>query len=279
LINQDFLLYGNRCGVILADVTGVFQSIMKYSFLLFLIFFTCCVQAQPLEIEDQESVKKFIGYIRDHHPDSIASEMVFPMQRQYPLPEVKDSADFMNRFSQIFDKELTKKITESNVAEDWSHVGWRGIMLLRGDLWLDEEGRLVAVNHHSKYEMDWREQLIKSEKASLHPSIQDYADPVCILETETYRVRIDKLQNHKFRYTSWKKEAENASKPDLIIMDGEIKFDGSGGNHTYTFFSEEYKYEVYIEVIGDGDSPPAAISMYKQDQKILSWPATFKAVK
>jgi hypothetical protein len=249
---------------------------MKFLFCLLLLTLSgTLIQAQSLQVEDKESIKKFIGYIRNNRVDSIASEMDFPFGRQYPLPAIKDSADFIKRFSQIFDQYLIKTIIKSNLSEDWSHVGWRGLMLKSGDVWLDDDGRLMSVNYQSKYETELRQQIIKSEKATLHQSIREYSEPICILETDSFRIRIDKLENYIYRYTSWNKKAAINSKPDLILSDGEIEFDGSGGNHSYTFRSGEYKYKINIIVMGETDESPALLCVYRNNELISKQEANF----
>ena len=176
----------------------------------------------------------------------------------------------------MFDTDFVNTIIKSDVDKDWSLVGWRGIMFLRGDLWLDEGGRLTVVNHESQYETDLRQKLINAERVSLDSSIRNYAAPVCSLETKNYRIRIDAIEKHNYRYACWNKNASIDSKPDLVIGDGKIEFDGSGGNHMYVFKSGEYRYEVSIIVMGEDDDPPALLSVFKKNELLINEPASFK---
>jgi len=56
--------------------------------------------------------------------------------------------------------------------------------------------------------------------------------------------------NNKYRYASWKRTQTQSEKPVLILQNGEINFDGSGGNHSYIFKSGEYSYICEIIVLG-----------------------------
>ena len=53
----------------------------------------------------------------------------------------------------LFDDELKKAIDDSKL-EDWDDVGWRGIMLYRGMLWLSEDVKLKATNYYTDKAME-----------------------------------------------------------------------------------------------------------------------------
>ena len=46
----------------------------------------------------------------------------------------------------MFNDELTAVIASSNIDTDWDSVGWRGIMLNNGVMWVDTDGKIIAVN-------------------------------------------------------------------------------------------------------------------------------------
>ena len=64
----------------------------------------------------------------------------------YPIPDIKDEAELINRFDEVFNDELTAVIASSNIDTDWDSVGWRGIMLNSGVMWVDTDGKIIAVN-------------------------------------------------------------------------------------------------------------------------------------
>lgn len=98
---------------------------------------------------------------------------------------------------EIFDKTLIKMVVNSDPTSDWAEVGWRGIMLHNGDIWLDDNGKLMSVNYQSEYEARKRKDIISADKAMLHKSLKVFEDHVFIMETETYLIRVDNLGNDK----------------------------------------------------------------------------------
>ena len=155
-------------------------------------------------------------------------------------------------------------------------MGWRGIMLLNGEVWLNSTGELIAVNYQSEFEKKRKEELIAVQKNSLHESLRNFKCPVCILETSKYRIRIDDMGNEKFRYASWKLQQSMSEKPELVILNGKVEFDGSGGNHSFIFKTGEYIYECGIVEMGEDDAPPAYLSITKGEKEIFSQNAKIK---
>ena len=110
-------------------------------------------------------------------------------------------------------------------------------MLFNGDVWLNYEGALIAINYQSQIEAKKKEELIAVEKHQLHKSINDFKKPVLILETGKYRIRIDDMGQGNYRYCSWKLESKMSDKANLIIQKGEYTAEGSGGNHSFSYNS------------------------------------------
>ncbi|KQW96290.1 hypothetical protein [Flavobacterium sp. Root420] len=241
--------------------------------LIYVIFIVFCIQnisAQDLKQEYQKFVKSFISNVKSNNKEGVATFISFPLGREYPIPAVKNKADFIKRYDQIFDATLKKEIINSNPAKDWSEMGWRGIMLGQGDIWIDTTGKIITINYQSQVEKDLKNKLISSEKVKLHSSIATFKAPVYVLETSKFRIRIDDLGNDNYRYASWSIKKPMSEKPDLIITNGKWISDGSGGNSHYDFKKGAYLYECYITVIGTSDSPPALLTISQNDKEILN---------
>jgi hypothetical protein len=254
----------------------IFMDMTRILFLLIFLALGHFSVSQELSKDDLEYVTEFVNNIRGDLRPQIASKAHFPIRREYPIPPIADSIDFLKRFSDIFDKALLEAIKNSKIPDDWSHVGWRGIMLRTGTLWLEDGGGLKAVNYQSSFEKNLRKSLIEKERSTLHPSIREYSEPTCLVETAVYRIRVDKLKDATYRYTSWKKTSKVNSIPDLQISAGTLTFDGSGGNHRYIFANGEYRYEIEILLIGADEDPPAKLIAYQTDKEILNQPGTLK---
>ena len=54
----------------------------------------------------------------------------------------------------------------------------------------------------------------------LYPGIRNFECLEALFFTKDFRVRIDKIKDGNYRYTSWKHDASVNSKPDIIIQNG-----------------------------------------------------------
>jgi len=243
---------------------------MKKLLLLFLLNYTVASFAQLTNEDYKTVVVEFINAVKNNNQILLDSMIRYPIHRQYPLPGIKDKTEMQQRFKEVFDDVLLQKIINSNPSKDWSAVGWRGIMLDNGELWIDYDGSLLAVNHQSAWETKKRQELIAADRSKLNPSLQKYVEPVCILKTKKFLIRIDALENYNYRYASWPVNKTMADQPDLIISKGELIYEGSGGNHHYEFKNGVYTYDCSIIIMGEDDSPPAILTVTKGKKEILS---------
>lgn len=217
-----------------------------------------------------ESINNVIAIFKEKNIDRISSIISFPLYRQYPIPQIKDKEDFKKRFNEVFDQILIDKIGNSKI-EQWSEVGWRGIMLENGVLWMaNSDGMITSVNYQSDFERKLRQDLITKDKQNLHVSLQTFESPTYKIKTKNYLIRIDELTNYEYRYASWKIDEKETSKPSIILNKGELDFEGSGGNHVITFVNGHYIYKVYRNIIGEENSPDITIYIEKDGQNILT---------
>lgn len=243
---------------------------MKKLFLCLLLITQASAYSQKLDKKYLPLVTSFIDCIKKQDIEKLSTKIRFPLKREYPIPPVQNKQEFIKRYKAIFDEEFTKKIINSKPDTDWDDVGWRGIMLFNGDLWLDYDGSLIGINHQSKQESREKTRLIAAEKTKLHPSIQLFQSPVLIFETAKYRIRIDDLGNYNYRYTSWPIKSTMLDQPALTLKNEKYTPDGSGGNHNYQFKSGDYTYTCYITVMGETGSAPASLVITKNGKEILS---------
>ena len=237
---------------------------------LILSFNFIFVIGQGVNKKYEKIITCFIECIQSQNKEKLSRMISFPFDREYPIPQIKNKQDFFNRYTEIFDAGLIKMILTSRPAKDWSAMGKSGLMLRDGQVWLNLEGKLLAVNYQSTYEKSVTEELIEAEKRLLHESIKDFLRPVCQLETSTTRIRIDELREGKFRYASWPVHSKMSDQPEILIKKGKLEIDGSGGNRSYVFKKGNLVYNCVINVTGEKKSPPALLTVYKDDKEILS---------
>lgn len=224
------------------------------------------------ELKDYEidSIRAVINLFKEKDIDRISNKISYPLYRQYPIPPIKDKEDLKKRFSEVFDQILIDKIANSKISQ-WSEVGWRGIMLDNGDLWMaNSDGVITAVNYQSDFEKKLRTNLISKEKDNLHVSLKTFQSPVYKIKTNKYLIRIDELPNNKYRYASWSIGEKETSKPDIILNNGQCEHLGSGGNHVITFVNGIYTYKVYRNIMGEGTPPDITLEIEKNEEIILT---------
>lgn len=244
---------------------------------LFLFFAVNSNAQDELSKEHKEIIADFVSYFKNNDRKKLATLVVYPLKREYPISSIKNKEEFLKRFDEVFDSKLIAMIVNSDMSKDWNAVGWRGIMLGNGSVWIDYDGTLLAVNYQSDAEVKKKTRLIELEKTNLHSSVKKFNNPVCILLTKKYRIRIDEMPNGKYRYASWKITTQMNDKPDLIIENGAFFSLGSGGNHYYKFKNGKYIYECGIVLIGEDGSAPAYLAVSKDGNEILNEPADLVA--
>jgi len=138
---------------------------MKYKALFFflLIFSIAFSQNEKLDKTKSENIQKVITLFQTKNIDVISKIVNYPLHREFPIPDVKNEADFRKRFNQIFDAKIINQISNSK-TEQWSEVGWRGIMFSDGDVWINENGKIIAVNYQSDFENAQYKSLVVNDK-------------------------------------------------------------------------------------------------------------------
>lgn len=238
--------------------------------LVLLIFCNSFVNAQETKTDYKKLAKTFIDNVKSDNKEAIGNLVVYPLEREYPIPDIKNKTEFVKRYNEVFDSTLKNEIIKSDPAKNWSDMGWRGVMLNQGNIWLDFNGRLIAVNYQSKFESDLKKSLIVAQKKGLDPSIAFFQTPICVLETSKFKIRIDDLGYNNYRYASWSSDKQMNEKPDLVINGGNLIVEGTGGNHQYEFKKDNYTYECAIIILGEKNSPPAKLTIYQGKKVILS---------
>jgi len=60
------------------------------------------------------------------------------------------------------------------------------------------------------------------------------------------------------------------------LYNGELKYQGSGGNRTITFFNKNYTYKIYRNILGAKDSPDITLTVEKDGKIILTQDGTLE---
>jgi len=248
------------------------MKLIRISFVLLITFILQTSISFADEKKHAEIVKPLIKAFKENNRTAIAKMVTYPLGRKVPLPSIKSESEFISRFEQVFDTKLVNQIVHSDPEKDWSAMGWRGIMLSHGIVWLDTDGKIWSVTYESNAEKSIRAKLINKQKKSLHESVAKFNKPILEWRTKSFHIRIDDVGEHNFRYTSWSNDKATTEEPDLVLLNGILTFEGSGGNHHYSFNNGEYLYRCYVSIIGHDTSPPGILDVFKANENLLSQP-------
>ncbi|MFB2652704.1 hypothetical protein [Shewanella seohaensis] len=225
-----------------------------------------------LEAEYVPQVQALIDAAKAGDRQAIAEQISYPLQREYPLPDVQNPQQLLTRFQQVFDSKLLSQIANSTTENNWETMGWRGIMLDHGSVWLDFDGKISGINYQSPEEAKLRDELIAQQKAMLHESVREFASPELAWETERFIIRVDALDRQQYRYAAWSKGKSLSEKPDLVLKKGKLVLDGNGGNHSFQFKSGPYLYVCDVIVLSAEERPIGELLVYKNDQLLVQEP-------
>jgi hypothetical protein len=243
--------------------------IHRIKFILIFLLLNFHAFAQVTNPNERKIVQQFINCFNPVNKEKIAAKIDFPYNRSAPLQDIKSKQEFIELFDQIFDAQLIKKIQESKAASDWSAMGYKGFMLENGIVWLNEDGGLKATNYMTSGEKQLRENIKNNDKKTVYPSLKKYLATALILYTKDYLIRVDKMGEYSYRYAAWKAGSKMSDKPEIVINNGEIHFEGSGGNHGYKFTNGDYTYDCSINVLSATAYPPADLYVYKGEKLIF----------
>lgn len=220
--------------------------------------------------KDNDYISPIISAFKSNNKNEISTLIAYPLKRKLPIPYIDNKAELINRFDEVFDKELIDLIANSDSDKDWRQMGWRGLMFSNGKLWLDSNGKINAINYQTAKEKTLVKSLIEKKKQTLHSSISDYKKPILEWKTAKFHIRIDDLGDYNYRYASWSIDKQTYEKPDLILFNGKMVFEGSGGNHHYSFINGKYIYRCYVGLLGNSKSTAGTLDVFRGKEHLLN---------
>ena len=250
---------------------------MKKYCIALLSYVSILSYADDLTQTQKASIEQLITYFKNNDIKAISYAVQYPLKRQNPLPSIQNPEQMQKQFNQVFDSTLRQKIISSHL-KDWQQMGWRGVMLDQGDIWITDvdfednprtPAKITAVNYSGPQEQKMLQAALAKQKTKLHASLQNYEKPEIMFKTPKYLIRIDLLKNGNYRYASWGKQRDQSTAPDLILNKGSVTMDGSGGNHHFTFKSGPYKYEIHRHILQGESDADATLILYKGQEEVL----------
>lgn len=91
-----------------------------------------------------------------------------------------------------------------------------------------------------------------------------------IIKTKKFKIKIDKQPNGNYLYQAWGTNGKVTSKPSMIISNGELVPDGTGGNYYYEFNNNGYTYQIWRNYLTDSPKKaPYTLTVTDQNGKTI----------
>lgn len=233
--------------------------------------------ADTLSVEQYHQM--ILEAIADGDKELFAEMVCYPLSRNYPLPDIEDKQHMIRYFDTLFDEPFRRQIARLD-SNSWENVGWRGWLILDGDVW--DTDPCIEVNYSSPIEQKHAEYLIKKDMSRLHQSLRGNWRPYdCFfLDSSEYPdfeysyARVDiSMKNDpekvpEYRLSLFKKGTKASDAPSLILM-GNREIEGSMHIVSFVFNSDSCFVCIDPQSLDDGKSYFTMTIHGKKDRKYV----------
>ena len=121
----------------------------------------------------------------------------------------------------------------------------------RTDIKIQGEGEKNHTSSKALNDSNYKEDLdINKLKEIIWQELKDFKTFKVYMKTKKFNIWIDQMDDGSYRYASWSKSKKIDEKPDIILKNGSVTYEGSARNHWYTFKNADVKYICDINVLG-----------------------------
>jgi hypothetical protein len=219
------------------------MKVLTLSFLAFLFWSNSCVAT--IDSFFIKRFRKIVRLIESDKAQELSKFVNYPLKRGNPLPDIKSPNDFIAQFHLLFDKAFKDLLKEYNDSLIFEHNYAYGLVggNFSGEIWIDEDGKISAINYSSKKEQEKKQTLIQKIKKEMHSTVNTWDENVLVAKSEKFLVRIDRTSKG-LRYVYWSKGRTMKDSPDIILYDGIEEPQGTMGGWTWTFRNGDWTYVV-----------------------------------
>ena len=189
--------------------------------------------------------RQIIILIKENKVNELSAMVEYPLKRENPLPDINSPERFIVYYPILIDKAFRAKIRLYNDSDIFEHHGQYGLVggPFSGEVWIDENGKIAAINYSSPKEIELKNQLTKQIQAHIYPAINSWVENILVCRSKTLLIRVDSTSKG-IRYVSWSKGRSMSEKPDLILNHGVEEAQGTMGGWTWTFKNGDWTYIV-----------------------------------
>lgn len=231
-----------------------------------------------------ESSQQVLALVQANDVAALADIVNYPVTIGGSEPEVSihDADEFKRYFPHLFNDAFRHQL-QANVQPS---ITWRGARVANGALWLtdicdDDQCQQVTVAITSFYSPEFyqqpfgrqaQQQLQQRMAADLAEDLLPIKQNNLLWQTKDYLVRVDTLMDGQLRYAVWPVTAAMSSKPDLVLQNGKMHYDGNGGNYYYQFTNGKYVYRLDVVILGTAESPAGYLRVTRGERALVEQP-------
>ena len=243
------------------------QHLLNTGLFVLLLFVSSNGISQITSKEKKAVATDFIKLVQDKDWESIGKIINYPYERDYPIADIQNAAEFLARRKELFDDSLTLMISNSSVDSSfWLEIDSTGMLFENGGVRLDQRGKLISIDYITEASVILTDKLIELDRSTLPSAFQEYERPILQMETEKFLIRIDELKGPSFRLIAWHKGVRNPNRPAVeIVPNGILQHFGSNGDYSYKFESDVGDFVCYISEFKEDGSLPADLLLYRDD--------------
>ncbi|MFK7787391.1 MAG: hypothetical protein AB8B56_19865 [Crocinitomicaceae bacterium] len=250
------------------------KNLLRQSIFLLVLLLSFNGFSKELTPVQKRAISDFISLVNDRDWIGVSDVIAYPLPRKHPLEDISNKEDFLSQQGELFDDSLINLIANSHPDSNWRAVGSRGLRFMRGELWLDESGRLISVNYKSEAARVREEGMIEADREALPVFLQEYERPVLTMDAGKWIIRIDQVKGMSYRFVGWIQGNRNPNRDAVeIIFNGFLEYQGSGGNHTYTFKNDLGTFVCYINELRSDETPEGELVLYRDGEVYRRYPS------
>ncbi len=213
----------------------------KYGFFVF-FFYTFLVKGQDVPSSTITNYQRIARLLKYDSVKTLAKLVTYPLKRFNPVPDINNAKEFISYYDTLFDGEFKKRVIKLKDSDIFQHEGNYG--LFAGDIWIDENGKIISINHSSDKEEALSLKITNELKSKMYPEVNSWESNIIVIKCDKFIVRLDNTKDKGIRYVSWSKGKQISDKPDLILYNGIEEFQGTQGGVTWTFKNGQWTYVV-----------------------------------
>jgi len=109
------------------------------------------------------------------------------------------------------------------------------------------QNEIELTEKESKLEPENKKLEEKDEQNELNAEVKSN---IIHCENEKFIIKVDNLKNGDIRYISWDKPKSISDQPNMVLYNGKVEQQGTGGGYHYVFKSGEWNYIIENNLMG-----------------------------